>query len=117
MEQYEEKNGWGLEAVVLIVALCLIMFAVGLGLGDDGGGRQPSNQTTRTEVNVLSNNDVRIFSPETHVTTDNSRTTNTTDVEGDRNILMELPPGTCWLTSANSWGQCPPGATTGETVP
>ena len=93
------------------------MFAVGLGLGDDGGGRQPSNQTTRTEVNVLSNNDVRIFSPETHVTTDNSRTTNTTDVEGDRNILMELPPGTCWLTSANSWGQCPPGATTGETVP
>ena len=116
---HEPGRSWGLEFVGAVVIIGLLLMALGGAISDDGS-RQPStyNRTTRTDVQILSGNDVRLFSPtiNTYVNTGDTTATQSTTVEGDRNNVQQTLPD-CWISSKQDWGPCPPNVQAGSAVP
>lgn len=114
---YEPGRSWGLEFVGAVIIIGLLLLALGGALGD-GGGRQPNNRSSRTDVQILSGNDVRLFSPEIHtyVNTGDTTVNQSTTVDGDRNNVQQALPD-CWISSKQAWGECPPNVQAGSAVP
>jgi hypothetical protein len=110
-------------AAIRIIAAVLLAGAMGGILPDKSTSTaKPSTTTTttntetNTEVDILSDNTVRILSPDTYIYYNSGDTT--TRVDGDRNnVAGQTGGGQCWVSSANAWGPCPAGAAAGIAVP
>lgn len=98
--------GWLLPILVVIV-IALLYAAV------TDGGTRISTTTNRADVRILSDNQVRILSPEINTYVDVGDTE--TRVTGDRNQVA--PAAGCWLSAAQAWGECPAWAPEGSAVP
>jgi hypothetical protein len=119
MESSEEKGGCftlAIAGLAIVVIVGMIAGGASVGDGGDSGGRTTTTTTNTTEVDILSDNTVRILSPDTYIYYNSGDTT--TRVDGDRNnVAAQTGGGQCWVSSAQAWGACPAGAPDGSAVP
>ena len=116
----EDTTGGGGCSILIMAGVALLAAFVifGAGAAAVGDGTPSTTTTTRTETNtsVLSDNTVRILSPDTYVYLNSGDTSQV--VSGDRNQVGPVQTGGgCWVSSSQSWGNCPAGVPAGAAVP
>lgn len=113
-----EENSGGMPCSVLFAIVILAMAITAAAMGGALPDRSSTRTTTnRTDVRVLSDNEIRILSPDTYIYYNSGDTSQT--ITGDRNNVapVQTGGGQCWVSSSQSWGNCPAGVPAGAAVP